>query len=155
MALDSNSTDDHLVAAFLRLDFANLDLTTTELRATGLSEQDGSIGSVSTSVSVLGQGVYSWLIGDPLGSAPIPQELMAYALLSLPGSGRAVTTLTTTARLDATLLRAGRWWRPPHRSHACSRRPAEFVVPDVFAQVEVRMPAKGFAAPAWVYLPRR
>lgn len=129
VALDSNSTDDHLVAAFLRLDFANPDVTATELHATGLSEQDGSVGSVSTSVSVLGQGMYGWLLGDPLGSAPIPPEFTAYTLLSVPESGRAVAALTMTARLDATLLRAGRWWRPPHRSHACCRRPAEFVVP--------------------------
>lgn len=129
VTLDRNSKNDHLVAAFVRLDFANPDMTATELHITGLSEQDGFSGSVPTSVSVLGQGRYGWLLGDPLGTSPIPQEFTAHTLLSVPGSGRAVTALTVTARLDVTLLRAGRWWRPPHRSHACCSCPAEFVVP--------------------------
>jgi hypothetical protein len=128
VALDRRSTDDHFVAAFLRVDFAGPDVAATELRLAGLSEPDSS-GSVPTSVSVLRGGMYGWTLGDPLGSTPIPREFTARTLLSLPRSGPAITALTVTARLDATLLGPSRWWRPAHRSHACCRRPAEFVVP--------------------------
>ncbi|HEX4724189.1 MAG TPA: hypothetical protein VH333_16855 [Pseudonocardiaceae bacterium] len=129
VVLDRRSTDTHFVAAFLRVDFANPEVTASELQITGPSEQDGWHGSMPISVSVLRGGVYGWLLGDPLGSAPIPREFTAHTLLSVPASGRAVATLAVTARLDATLLQVGRWWRPAHRSHACCRAPAEFAVP--------------------------
>jgi hypothetical protein len=149
VALDQSSTDAHFVAAFLRVDFAIPEVTATELRVTEPSEQDGWRGSVPTSVSVLRGGMYGWLLGDPLGSAPIPREFTAHTLLSVPAAGRAVAALTVTARLDATLLRAGRWWRPSHRSHACCRGPAEFVVPLPVAGPNVPGNAWTAAVPAY------
>lgn len=124
--LVSGRADAHFVAAFLRVDFADPGVTATELHVVP-SESDGyraEAAPVPTSVSVLRGGMYGWLSGDPLGSVPIPQAFTAHTLLSVPGG---TTALTVAARLDATLLRAGRWGRP-ERSHARSRAPIEFVV---------------------------
>lgn len=123
VALDNHAAGTHVVAAFVRLDFANPAVVATELR---IMAADRPLGSVPTSVSVLGGGRYGWLLGDPLGSVPIPGEFTVHALLPVPG--RAAGPLTVTARVDATMLGTGRWWRSLARSHVRCLHPAEFVV---------------------------
>jgi hypothetical protein len=125
--LDANAADAHFVAAFLRVDFTDAGVKVIELRLADTSASDVSraAGPVATSVSVLRGGMFGWLMGDPLGSTPVPHAFTAHAVLSVPAG---VSALTVTARVDATLVRAGRWHRRSPRFHACSRTPVEFTL---------------------------
>lgn len=116
--LEAGTADTHVVAAFLRLALANRGVQALDLRA--------SSDHVPTSVSVLRGGMFGWLLGDPLGSVPIPLAFTVHALLSVPAG---TSELTGTTRVDATFLRAGTWpWRS-RRFHARSWTATAFTLP--------------------------
>jgi hypothetical protein len=127
-------TDAHVVAAFLRLDFADPAVAAVELR-----------GDAVTSVCVLRGGMFGWLLGDPLGTVPVPPAFTAHALLSVPPG---TPDLAVAARVDATLLRPGAWRRRSRRCHARSRTSAEFTVPLPNAGPSVPAPAPAHRAGA-------
>lgn len=109
-----------LVAAFVRVDFGTAAVTVTEL-----SVPESSTSDSQTSVSVLRGGMFGWLLGDPLGTTTVRNTFTAYARLSAPSG---TSPLTVTARVDATVVRAGGMRRRPQRLHARCAIPVEFAV---------------------------
>ncbi|MBE1470528.1 hypothetical protein [Kibdelosporangium phytohabitans] len=67
-------------------------------------------------------GGYGWLLGDPLGDAPLPQSGEAHAVVHAP-----IETVSVTGELRMDVTTLGQGWRVERR-HAVTARPVRFTL---------------------------
>ncbi|WP_018686593.1 hypothetical protein [Actinokineospora enzanensis] len=148
LRLDGGARRVRFIACYLRVAFDDPAVCATELWA-GTAPDLG----VPTSVSTLPTGAVGWLVGDPVGTDPIPEDCLAHAVVQLPTTA---TTLAGTLRADASAIVPARVGN--RRDHASSVRAHRFAVPlptgwsEIVRPISLTAPVPTNARPAAVRL---